>query len=148
KVRQRGNPKIEWTPDVKGEGDKISIEHIMPKEPNKDCWQEVIGEFDPDEVKFLQGNLGNLVQLSHSINSSLQNDCFADKKTEKYSTDGKQLRQGYNDGSHSEIEVSGYEVWDAQAILKRGMDMLRFMESRWDLQFENEDEMKRLLCLE
>ena len=147
KVRERGSPKIDWELFAKGSKDAISIEHILPQTPTAECWQDVTKGFNSKEIKFLQGSLGNLVPLSRSINSSLQNDCFEDKKKPKHSADGKKLRQGYNDGSHSEIEIAGYEQWDASAILKRGMDMLRFMERRWEIKFENEEYMRDLLFL-
>ena len=51
--------------------------------------------------------------LSFAINSSLQNDAFTDKKKPKYNREGEKLRNGYADGSHSEIEVSRCEDWGA-----------------------------------
>ncbi len=41
-----------------------------------------------------------------SVNASLQNDSYDDKKHAKYDLAGKKIRNGYADGSHSEIEVS------------------------------------------
>ena len=57
------------------------------------------------------------------------------------------MRQGYSDGSHSEIEVSNYSEWGPDAILKRGIDLLKFLESRWNLKFEDEEAMAELLFL-
>ena len=58
--------------------------------------------------------------LSLSINSSLQNDYFDDKKNPRYNKNGEEKRRGYSNGSHSEIEVSRYDIWNPDAILSRG----------------------------
>lgn len=146
-VNLRGNPKIDWTPFIKGEKDKVSIEHIYPQTPTDKCWKEAFKGIKPTEKTFLQGSLGNLVPLSRSINSSLQNDCFKDKKTAKYNEQNKKIRQGYNDGSHSEIEVASYDIWTPDTIKERGINLLKFMERRWGLKFENEEAMLDLLFL-
>ena len=52
------------------------------------------------------GSLGNMLLLSASVNSALQNDGFDDKKHPKQNEDGEKIRNGFSDGSHSEIEVS------------------------------------------
>lgn len=147
-VKKRGSQKIDWTPFVKTDGDKISIEHILPQTPDKPCWKALLKGISKKEVNKLQGSLGNLVPLSRSINSSLQNDCFADKKKAKLDEDGEKIREGYYDGSHSEIEVSMEEKWTSQEILNRGIKLLNFMETRWSLQFENETAKIELLALE
>ena len=105
-------------------------------------------EYKKANKKFFQGTLGNLLPLSQSINSSLQNDCFADKKKPKYNDRKEKVRQGYSDGSHSEIEVSIYEEWNPDSILERGLKLLAFMEKRWNLKFENDEAKTELLFLE
>ncbi len=147
KVRQRGSEKIDWRLFVKGEKDKVSIEHIYPQTPANRCWKEGFKEIKKSDVKFLNGSLGNLLPLSQSINSSLQNDCFADKKKPKYNEKKEKVRQGYSDGSHSEIEVSSYEDWNPSTILERGIKLLEFMERRWDLKFKDEEAKVELLFL-
>lgn len=147
KVHLRGNQKIDWQLFIKGDKDKISIEHILPQTPDKKCWKHILKGFKESEKIILQGTLGNLVPLSQSINSSLQNDCFEDKKTAKYDTDGNKIRLGYNDGSHSEIEVAQYDEWTPNEILKRGLDLLEFMERRWNLKFESNETKVELLGL-
>lgn len=148
KVRQRGSQKIDWKLFVKGEKDKVSIEHIYPQTPDNKCWKESFKDYKMQEKHYFQGTLGNLLPLSQSINSSLQNDCFIDKKKPKYNDKTKKIRQGYSDGSHSEIEVSNYPDWNAATILERGIKLLDFMEKRWDLKFENETAMAELLFLD
>jgi len=148
KVRQRGSQKIDWKLFVKGEKDKVSIEHIYPQTPDNKCWKESFKSIKKGNLKFLNGTLGNLLPLSRSINSSLQNDCFIDKKNPKYNDKKEKVRQGYLDGSHSEIEVSSYEDWNPDNILARGIVMLDFMEKRWNLKFEDDYAKTELLFLE
>lgn len=147
KVRQRGSQKIDWKPFIKGEKDKVSIEHIYPQTPDNKCWEKAFNDYKETHQKFFQGTLGNLLPLSQSINSSLQNDCFDDKKNQKYNERKVKIREGYLDGSHSEIEVAGYSEWNPETILKRGKKLLEFMENRWDLKFEDDDSKAELLFL-
>ncbi|SDR90573.1 Protein of unknown function [Formosa sp. Hel1_31_208] len=148
KVKQRGNQKIDWsTLFVKDKKDKVSVEHILPQTPSKDCWKNVINNFNEKELGIITNSLGNLVPLSMSINASLQNDCFADKKVAKFDSQDKKIRMGYNDGSHSEIEVAAHDNWTAQNILQRGLTLLTFLENRWDVKFESREGMLELLFL-
>lgn len=148
KVRLRGSQKIDWNLFVKGEKDKVSIEHIYPQTPTNKCWEESFKGQKKSSKELFQGTLGNLLPLSQSINSSLQNDCFGDKKKAKFNEKKNKLRQGYSDGSHSEIEVSAYGEWTPDEILERGNLLLEFMEKRWDLKFENDYAKAELLFLE
>ena len=140
KAIQNNLPKVNWSLFTKVEKDKITIEHILPQTPNKWYWRNQFRQFTEDEVKILSGSLGNLLPLSQSINSSLQNDSFYDKKKTK--ADG---RRGYENGSHSEIEVAQETDWDAARIMNRGLKLLRFMEKRWHISFEDENQMLDLL---
>jgi len=148
KVRQRGSQKIDWKLFLKSEKDKVSIEHIYPQTPTHKQWKDNFKDYSKSKQVYFQGTLGNLLPLSQSINSSLQNDCFEDKKRPKYNEKKEKIRQGYYDGSHSEIEVAGNEIWNPDKILERGIKMLKFMEKRWDLKFENELSMTELLFLD
>lgn len=148
KLRHGGNQKIDWKLFVKNERDKISIEHIYPQTHNNKCWTKAFKGISPKQKEILAGSLGNLLPLSMSINSSLQNDCFMDKKTSKLDENGNKLRRGYDDGSHSEIEVASYNDWTPKEILERGILLLKFMERRWGIKFESEVQMKKLLFLE
>lgn len=148
KVRQRGSQKIDWKLFVKSEKDKVSIEHIYPQTPTHKCWKEGFKEYKKSQHPYFRGSLGNLLPLSQSINSSLQNDCFEEKKKAKYNDRNEKVRQGYSDGSHSEIEVAGHEEWNPDNILVRGKKLLEFMEKRWNLKFENDHAKAELLFLD
>jgi hypothetical protein len=145
KVRQHGNPKIDWNLFVKSEKDKVSIEHIYPQTPDNEYWDKAFKKLSKEQKHILAGSLGNLLPLSSSVNSSLQNDSFPKKKTAKKQAQGG--RRGYSDGSHSEIEVAQYKSWNAYTILDRGLKLLNFMERRWRIKFPDEKSKKDLLFL-
>lgn len=121
-----------WEMFTKTEKDKVSIEHILPQTPSKYYWQNQYRQFTDEEVEMLTGALGNLIPLSQSVNSSLQNDSFYDKKTTKAG------RRGYENGCHSEIEVAKYNDWTAENIYTRSKKLLEFMENRWEFSFNSE----------
>lgn len=129
--------KIMWELFTKTEKDKVSIEHILPQTPTKFYWQNRFRQFNGKEIELLSGALGNLLPLSQSVNSSLQNDSFKDKK---HSKNGG--RRGYENGSHSEIEVAKETDWDAQRIYERSLHLLEFMGKRWEIQFTDENKEK------
>jgi len=123
---------------MRKEKDKISIEHILPQTPTERYWRNAYRMYDKDEIKLLSASLGNLLPLSQSINSSLQNVGFPEKKNPST------RRRGYTNGSHSEIEVAQETDWTAQNILDRGLSLLGFMESQWDISFTDEQKMELL----
>jgi hypothetical protein len=134
--------KVDWRLFSAVEKDKFSIEHIFPQTPTVWYWRNQFRQFSDTEKRALAGSLGNLLPLSQSINSSLQNDCFNDKKRSKPG------RRGYENGSHSEIEVSKEVDWDAQHIFDRGMRLLSFIETRWKLSFGSDDQKIQILHLD
>lgn len=82
-----------------------------------------------------------------SKNSSLQNDNFNDKKRVEKNSNGDIIRNGYFIGSYSEIEVSLNSKWGTDEIKSRGIELLKFMEERWNIHFKNNEERERLLFL-
>ena len=126
--------KLDWAVLTNVVKDKITVEHILPQTPTKYYWKNQFRQFTPEEIKTLSASLGNLLPLSQSINSSLQNTSFEAKKS-----------RGYVNGSHSEIEVSKETDWDANRIYKRGIHLLKFMEDRWNFSFESKEQMDELL---
>lgn len=143
KVMQTGNKKIDWALFVKSEKDKVSIEHIYPQTPNNDYWKSAFSNYTDEQKKYLTGSLGNLLPLSSSKNSSMQNDSFPKKKSPS-----DKFHKGYRDGSHSEIEVAAYTDWNADTILERGLKLLEFMERRWNIKFANDESKKDMLFLD
>ena len=148
-VSQNGNAQKAASYFVTSKKDYVSIEHILPQTPTDPYWQDLFGGFFEDEMRSLTGSLGNLLLLSMSINSKLQNDSYPEKKKEKRDEDGNLLRRGYSSGSLSENEVCDrYEDWTAESILARGMDLLAFLEQRWDVHFENDEAKKKILHID
>ena len=127
--------KIEWDALSKYKKDHVTIEHVFPQVPDGDYWQSRYSNFDEKQISHLAHSLGNLVPLSRAKNSSLQNDSFPLKVN---NGDGV----GYYNGSASENEIAQEKDWTAEKILQRGLGLLKFMESRWDIEL-GDDEFKR-----
>ena len=139
--------KVEWNDLLKSEKDKISIEHIYPQ-TETDEWAAFFVAIANEHRQSYSATLGNLLLLSMSINASLQNDSFNNKKHVKCDPKtGKKTRNGYSDGSHSEIEVFRNDSWGPDQIKARGIKLLKFMEDRWKLRFKNDEEREKLLFL-
>jgi hypothetical protein len=144
-LTQSRQKKVEWEDLLRSERDRITIEHIYPQTETEE-WASTFNDVEPERRRYYNGSLGNLLLLSGSINSRLQNDSFSDKKTAKYEGDRK-VRNGYSDGSHSEIEVSRIEEWGPNEIHDRGLKLLRFMERRWNFSFPSDNDREKLLFL-
>jgi hypothetical protein len=139
-LKESHQTKLDWTDLLKTKRDTISIEHIYPQTPT-DEWEKAFQDCEEKERQAHCCSLGNLLLLSSAINSSLQNDAFKDKKSPKYRTDGSKARNGYSDGSHSELEVARESDWGPEQIQERGLKLLRFMEKRWGIQFSSKRRM-------
>ena len=139
--------KVNWDDLLKSEKDRISIEHIYPQTETAG-WAEPFADLSPEQRAHYNATVGNLLLLSQSINSSLQNDKFEDKKKPRFNAAGVKLRNGYSDGSHSEIEVSQNQSWGPAEIKARGIKLLKFMEKRWDFRFRSDAERNQMLFLD
>lgn len=145
-LKQSRQKKVEWDDLLKSGRDRISIEHIYPQTETED-WADKFGSVEPEMRQNYRVSLGNMLLLSTSINSSLQNDSFEDKKWAKYDSRGNKVRNGYSDGSHSEIEVAREEEWGPGQIRERGLKLLSFMEERWNFRFRNADKESLLFLM-
>ena len=77
--------------------------------------------------------------LSRAKNSKLLNHAF-DLKV----NDGNGC--GYFNGSYSEIEISQPPVvWDPDQIKQRGLNLLNFLEKRWNIQLGDDSIKLKLL---
>lgn len=141
--KAKGEEKVSWKEISKRNKDE-TIEHIYPQSANSNYWKKQIGSVVKGQKlreKVLH-NLGNLLLLSRSKNSELQNDDFPTKKENKNG-------RGFSNGSYSEIEVSKHENWSVAEIKTRGLKMLEFMDERWDIDFESwEIDKEKLLGLD
>lgn len=143
----RNQPKLGWNNFTKHEHDKVSIEHIYPQTDTSDYWKARFGSYTDHQRNYLKGSLGNLLPLSSSINSSLQNDDFPDKKNTKLDKAGLVVRNGYSNGSYSELRVAQYDDWTATHIMERGLNLLAFMEARWRINMGSKSNKLSLLHL-
>lgn len=120
----------------------VSIEHILPQTPSKWYWRNQFRQFIQNEAEMaaLTGSLGNLLPLAQSINSSLQNDSFDEKKNPTDSS-----RRGYSSGSNSEVEVAKEDAWDGHRIYTRCLRLLSYMEKRWNFALTQDQKEKLTL---
>jgi uncharacterized protein with ParB-like and HNH nuclease domain len=134
-------PKIHWDEFTSSKRDHETIEHIYPQSP-------IVGEWPTFEARgtteraILLNSLGNLLALSQSRNSKFSNRAFAKKKQDQ---DGI---RGYFNGSYSEIAVAQFPDWTPESVLERGLEMLTFLESRWDVSLGSREEKLKLLNLD
>ena len=72
----------------------------------------------------------------------------SNKKTTRSTGGGKSSsqRRGYENGSHSEIEVSKEKNWTGRKIYNRSKRLLQFMEQRWKFKLTKE-QMDRLIYI-
>ena len=134
-LQNNANTKVRWE-DFSKRSKEDTIEHIYPQSATGEYWKERFGHLKPSEKRLYLNSLGNLLLLSRSKNSKLQNFDFERKKCLK-NKDGKDI--GYYNGSYSEIEVSKQTEWTPEQIKERGLLMLQFMEDRWKFRFSDWD---------
>lgn len=145
-LSQSRQKKVSWEDLLKTPKDRVSIEHVFPQ-TTTDNWRKAFSSVDQQDYHLYSGSVGNLLLLSMSINASLQNDDFDDKKKPKLNYAGEKDRNGYSDGSHSEIAVSQKDHWRPEEIEERGKTLLSFMEDRWGFKFKDEQTKTDLLFL-
>jgi len=119
--------KLSWDVLKTTKKDHVTIEHIFPQQPDDTYWKERFGYLNAEQQRYLTHSLGNLLPLSRSKNSSLQNDSFPKKVNNDNGV-------GYYNGSVSENEVAQNKDWTPVEILKHGLALLKFMEQRWNIE--------------
>lgn len=136
-------PKIFWPEFSEPKNDFVSVEHIYPRQARNEYWTSRFKGLTQKQKESLRDSLGNLLPLSKPKNSSLSNKPFPDK------IDGKQeLSIGYRYGCFAENEVAKETEWTPDSILQRGIRMLSFMEQRWNIEFGDINQKKRMLGLD
>ena len=134
-LQASANPKVSWE-DFNKRTREDTIEHIYPQTATEKYWKEKFKKIQnkPTQKRLYLNSLGNLLLLSRSKNSTLQNYDFQTKKRLK---DKQGNIIGYQNGSFSEIEVAYKKDWTPRDIEERGLLMLEFMEKRWGFKFKD-----------
>lgn len=143
-LREKGKQatsKLSWDVLKTSKEDHVTLEHIFPQTPDDPYWAEHFGHLNKQQRRYFTHSLGNLLPLSRSKNSSLQNDSFPKKVN-----NGSGV--GYYNGSVSENEVAQNKDWTPAEILKRGLELLSFMEQRWNIELGDCNFKDRLLHLD
>ena len=112
----------------------LNIQSIMPFDPIKVCWKNQITQYTKRERKYLTGSLGNFILAKHKYIDS-NNICF------------DEMKNILKEGLLNEKEVSTYDNWNYDAILERGLNIISFIEKRWNISLGNETHKKELLFL-
>jgi Protein of unknown function DUF262/Protein of unknown function (DUF1524) len=133
--------KISWDEFTRSKKDHVTIEHIYPRSPVAGDWPEFEARSSAERPT-LRHSLGNLLALSHSRNSRFSNHAFIVKKQDH---DGV---RGYYNGSYSEIQVAQVPNWTPEEVLRRGVEMLDFLEQRWRVSLGSLEHKVYLLRLE
>ena len=123
---KQSTSKLDWKEFTSRMKDHVTLEHIYPQTDTDPYWMNKFGYLDSQQKTLLVHSLGNLLPLSRSKNSSLQNDAFELKKN-----NGRGV--GYYNGSISENEVNIQDDWAPKEIYERGITLLEFMENRWNI---------------
>lgn len=111
--------------DIYFEAGYDSIEHIYPQHTKRQYWIDRFRNYTQKQKKSLKNSLGNLVAISALKNNRLSNFDFPDKR------DGKGNCIGYRYGTYAEIELTEFDDWGAEEILKRGLKLVNFLQDRW-----------------
>ncbi len=131
--------KLNWDDLVASKRDHVTVEHIYPQTPIAGEWPE-FERLNAEQQHRLRHSLGNLLPLSRPKNSELSNQSFARKKR-------GQNGRGYSNGSFSEGEIAQETSWTPKHVVKRGLAMLEFLESRWGVSLGDKETKLRLLGL-
>jgi hypothetical protein len=118
------------------------VEHIYPQRARNIYWSDRFGTYAANERRALRNSLGNLLALSIPKNASLGNKPFPEKVGDANST------TGYRFGSYSENEVATKVDWNPHEIAERGIQMLTFLEQRWQLAIGDRNQKLKALGLQ
>ncbi len=128
----------------KFKGSWETIEHVYPQDALDADWPD-FSQFDPVTKRHLMHSLGNLVAISHSKNASLKRAAFDVK------VNGNGSGISFRVGSFSENKIAlnmdeaGKPLWTEKQIQERGLELLEFIETRWDVSIGDESSKLKLL---
>jgi hypothetical protein len=116
------------------------VEHILPQSPPR----EVMEAFDkPDEIEYYIHRLGNMTMLEESINRSVSNRPFDEKKRDGYAHSQFLLtksiavdpRVGDNTAINRAVEdlIITFDEWTSESIERRQQMLAELAKKVWDM---------------
>jgi uncharacterized protein with ParB-like and HNH nuclease domain len=123
------------------------VEHILPQSPP----EEVVQAFDkPDEIEYYIRRLGNMAMLEESINRSVSNKSFDEKKRDGYANSQFLLtksiavdpRVGGNTAINRAVEdlIITFDEWTSESIERRQQMLGELAKRVWDMPESDEKE--------
>jgi hypothetical protein len=97
---------------------KVTLEHILPQNPNQDWSQAYQGK---EQHSQWVDTLGNLTLVEKNINKGIGNVGFLEKKQQVYTKSELALN----------IDLTKYEDWDISKIQARGKNLAKSAEKCW-----------------
>jgi len=115
----------------------FEIEHIFPRNPNDDA----LAEFGPYEDMEITEKLGNLVLIEESINRSLGNKPYSEKrkiypKSKLVLTKSLPARPSVGQDTRFDKAVSDiepYEFWNEVTVNSRQQQLVKLARAVWDV---------------
>ncbi|KAJ3176778.1 hypothetical protein HDU85_006561 [Gaertneriomyces sp. JEL0708] len=117
--------------DLKGWRGEVTIEHIYPRNP-VNAWTTNSGWADPVENSLLLHSLGNLALLDRSLNSTISNSAWRDKRKELVKTDEKQVSFTVT----RELDTVKYEDFTPEHCRRRGAELWRRLQKIYGFKAE------------
>ncbi|WP_375577722.1 DUF262 domain-containing protein [Marivirga tractuosa] len=109
-----------------------NIHYVMPQNPHLNCWKSILNTYSKMDKKHLSNSLGNFVLSTNKYDED-EEMCFEDQK------------HLFIKGCKMEQALVSYDNWGYEEIEQRGLDMLSFMEVRWDIDLGNSEQKNKLL---
>lgn len=128
----------EFNSNIKNYIEKVDVEHILPQTPSL----ALINSFDkPQEINSYIKYLGNLTLLEKSINASISNKLFEDKKEAYKQTKflltksmAEKVTVGVNtavDRAVQNLEI--FDSWTSESIERRQKMLTQLAKRVWDM---------------
>jgi hypothetical protein len=114
--KEKGDPEPEHV--VNDDVNILNLEHILPQRPSA-AWSHI----DPDTADAAYRRLGNMVLVRASVNSSLGNDGFNEKKVVYEQSSSLILTK----------QVLKYDQWGLDEINQRSRDLADLAVLTWPL---------------
>jgi hypothetical protein len=112
-----------------------ALDFVFPKNAIEGCWRSKIKGLSKDDIHRLTCSLGNFILVPK--NKVLKDDvCFAEKKI---------LLKNVASNIDRVINSSS---WEIEQIKQRGMELLTFMEERWNIKIGSDEFRRKILFLD